>query len=312
MNEKRLLEVLTFQFKTRKGKLETRFNLFEKISSDFAEFINLLPNDNNTKKSVKIENKTINGETKSSFAKYSDIRCIAGKISSTTYGKIIKILDPNNKEAEPVYESKPEHGVEKVFFFLINVSLENHNGYIILERNGVYGIRTVFCSIFKRFIQDNYPEHTISFHDYIDKDILQRTFTQGSAKSITLTTSNIPQEISDKLFLQEDLKDYSISLTIKKKHGFFSTTTKSIIKKIYDTKNRSYLITDDLEVIGFGKGSEVSTFFKYKGKDKTINFDESFKLKSTYDINVNIDSYGESDLKEITTHAIDLLNEIKI
>ncbi len=312
MNEiNRKLEAVTFNFKTKEGKSETKINLLENLFKDFPNFIDLLPNDESNKRSVKIEKIKNDNIIISSFKKHSTDRILTGKISSTNYGKIIKIIDPQDKDSEPVYQSKPEHGVEKVFFFLIHISENNNNGFVLLERNGVYGIRTVFCSILKSFITDSYPENKIGFNDYIDRDILKRFISNGVTKSVTLKTDKIPKELSDKLhFLEEEYKDYTISLTIKKKRGFFSSNAKKIIEKLYDTQDKSYLITEDLKVLGFGENSEISSKIEYEGKEKNINFNESFKLKSIYDIKVKLDSFGESVLSEITEKAINLFKEI--
>lgn len=307
----RKLEAVTFNFKTKDGKSETKIDLFENLFSLLPNFIDLLPNDEPNKRSVKIEKKKIEKKTISSFKKHSKERFITGKISSTNYGKIIKIIDPKDKDSEPVFQSKPEHGVEKVFFFFIYIAKENHKGFILLERNGVYGIKTVFCSVLKSFIKDTYPENKIVFNEFIDKEILKRVVSRGDTKSVTLKTDKIPKELSDKLhFLEEEYRDYTISLTIRKKRGFFGSSTKKVIEKLYSTKDKSQLITENMKVIGFGESSEISTKVNFNGKEKNINFNESFNLKSIYDIKVNLDSYGESDLNEITEKAINLFKEI--
>lgn len=313
MNENnRKLEALTFNFKTKDGKSEIGENLFESIFNQFSDYIDLLPNDESNKRSVKIEKKKLNGNTSSSFKRHNNNRFITGKISSTNYGKIIKIVNPQDKDAEPVYQSKPEHGVEKVFFFFISISENNNKGFILLERNGVYGIRTVFCSVMKSFIRETYPENKIVFNEYIDKEILKRVISNGGTKSLTLKTDKVPKELSDKLhFLEEEYKDYTISLTIKKKRGFFGSNTKKVLEKLYSTKDKSHLITENMKVVGFGENSEISTKVSYNGKERNINFDDSFNLKSIYDIKVELDSFGESDLSEITEKAINLFNEIK-
>lgn len=309
----RKLEAITFNFKKKDGKSETEINLFDELFTKFPNFIDLLPNDESSKKSVKIEKKKVDGKVTSSLKGHKSNRLITGKISSTNYGKIIKIVNPNDKEAEPVFESKPEHGVEKVFFFFIYVAEDNHKGFILLERNGLYGIKSVFCSVLKRFIKDEYPENRIVFNDFIDKEILKRYISNGATKSVTLKTDKIPKELSDKLhFIEEEYKDYTITLTIKKKRGgHFGSSTKKVIDKLYSERDKSYLLTDNLKVLGFGESSEITTRINLNGKEKNINFNESFNLKSIYDINVKLDIFGESDLEEITQRTINLFKEIK-
>ncbi|WP_248724507.1 hypothetical protein [Seonamhaeicola sp. ML3] len=308
----RKLEALTFTFKNKENKADTSINLLDELFTKFPNFIDLLPNDESNKRSVKIEKKKdSDGETVSTFKKYESGRFICGKISSTNYGKIIKIINPNDKDAEPVYKSKPEHGVEKVFFFFIHIPKDNHKGFILLERSGVFGIRTVFCSVLKSFMKETYPENKISFNEFIDKDIAKRFVTNGTTKSVTLTTDKIPKELSDKLnFLEEEYKDYSISLTIKKKRGYFGSSTKKVLDKLYSSKDKSYLLTEKLKVVGFGENSEITTRVKLNGKEKNIDFNESFKLKSIYDINVELDEFGESKIDEITNSAITLFKDI--
>lgn len=313
MNEEnRKLEAVTFNFKQKNENSETSFDLFNEIGTEFANFVDLLPNDEPNKRSVKIEKKKEDDNSIiSSFKILKKERLVYGKISSTNYGKIINIIDPQDKDAEPVYQSKPEHGLEKVFFFLIHISQENNKGFFLLERNGVYGIRTVFCSIFKRFIKDTYPENKVFFNNFIDKEILNRYINKGTTKSITLKTDRIPKELSDRLnFLEEEYKDYTISFTIKKKRGFFGSSTNKVINELYNSGNKSYLITENLKVAGFGENSEISTKVSLNGKEKNINFNDSFNLKSIYDIYVETDEFGESELNSISNQAISLFKEI--
>lgn len=312
MNEyNRKLEAISFNFKTKNGDSETNIDLFESIFVHFPNFIDLLPNDESIKRSVKIEKKKNGTDISSSFKKHSQQRLLTGKISSTNYGIIVKIIDPQDKDSEPVYQSKPEHGVEKVFFFLIHISENNNKGIILLERNGIYGIKTVFCPILKSFIRESFPENKIVFNDFIDKDILKRVVDKGATRSITIKTDKIPKELSDKLhFLEEEYKDYVISFMIKKKRGYFGSNTKKVLKKLFSSRDKSHVLTEELKVAGFGDNSEISSIINYDGRDKNINFNESFSFKSIYDISVSLDSFGESELDEISEKAINLFQEI--
>src|SRR5690606_26873752 len=116
IEENRKIEAVTFNFKQKNEDSETSFDLFNTIVTEFANFVDLLPNDEPNKRSVKIEKKKEDDNSIiSSFKILKKERLVYGKISSTNYGKIINIIDPQDKDAEPVYQSKPEHGLEKVF-----------------------------------------------------------------------------------------------------------------------------------------------------------------------------------------------------
>jgi hypothetical protein len=304
--EKRQLEALTFHIKKRKKETPNfDINLIKDLFKKFPDFLISLPSEEGVlgKNSVKIEKKTIEKEVKTSI-NISD-GLLLGKISSTKYGIIIKLRDAKNKEIdEPSYESKPTEGVEKVFFFLIYHHESKEKGMILLERNGIYGINSVFITLLKSYFNEHFPDYIFKASTFIDRDIVKRIVKDGMAKSITLKSNRISRDNSDKLNIPEGSDDYTLELIIRKKNGYFSTGPRTVIKKLFDEKDKNYVISETLESIGFDSRSEVIVNFEYDDKSKKINLEESLRApRSVYDIHVKVDKYGDSDFEAISKEA---------
>lgn len=312
IEEKRQLEALTFHISQRK-KDTPRFesNLGKHLFTHFPDFLYTLPDDEDgSKNSIKIEKKTINKKTQTTI--YYKDKILFGKISSAKYGSITKLVDVKNKESvKPSYESTVTEGVEKVFFFYVHFNVSNDKGMILLERNGIYGIKKVFTTVFKQYFREYFPDYIIKTATFIDNDINKKIIKDGVAKSITLKTNKISKDITDKLSITEESKDYVYELVIKKKNGFFPSNARGVIKKLFDKKDKNYIISEPLESIGFGEESDIIVGFEYNNKKKNINFNESIsRVRSVYDIYVEVDKYGESELSSITEIANEKLQLI--
>lgn len=312
--EKRQLEAIVFHIEKRK-KETPRFDieLNKELFIKFPDFLLSIPSEDGElgKNSVKIENRVIEKQPQISLTLSEDL--LLGKISSTKYGKIIKLVDAKRKEDNnPSYESKPTEGVEKVFFFLIHFDESQEKGMILLERNGIYGIKSVFVTLLKKYFSEFHPDYKFKATSFLDKDIVKRIVTNGDAKSITLKTNKISRDNSDKLNITEGSEEYVFELTIKKKRGFFNSGTRGIVKKLFDEKDKNYVISKSLETIGFNENSDVTVNFEYESKPKRINLDESLrKPRSVYDIFVSVDKYGDSDFEMISKEAklkLELIN----
>ncbi|WP_158838236.1 hypothetical protein [Polaribacter sp. L3A8] len=310
--EKRQLEALIFHISKRK-KETPRFDLDlgKHIFNHFPDFLYTLPTeDDGLKNSIKIEKKEISNQIETTIH-YND-RILLGKISSTKYGSIIKLVNAKNKEDnKPSYESTINEGVEKVFFFFIYFNETNDKGMIFLERNGVYGINSVFTDVLKLYFREYFPNYIMKTSRYIDQDINAKIINDGAAKSITLKTNKVSKDITDKLNLTEESEEYVYELVIRKKNGFFPSNTRGVIKKLFDKKDKNYIISEPLESIGFNDKSDVTIGFSYNNKSKNINFNESIGgVRSVYDIFVKVDKYGESDLDSISELAYEKLQQI--
>lgn len=313
--EKRQLEALFFEIKERE-KETPRFeqNLKKHLFENFPNFLLNLPNDEYGKNSTKMERRTIDGQPQTSIGLEGDF--FFGKISTTKFGKKDKIVDTDDKENDdPIFETNgTSQGIEKVFFFFMGFDKSQQRGLILLEKKGVNGIVGVFRKTLKQYFNNYFSDYKIEVKTYYDKEAIKELVENGVARSLTLKTNKISNDTADNLRLTETTDDYEYTLTIKKKgnRSFFGSNTREIIRRLYDDKNKSYIISETLKDAGFDETSDVSVNFEYDNLNKNVSLEEFKKIpRSIYNIYVNVDEYGNSDfqeMREITINKFDQIN----
>lgn len=310
MTEKRQLEALRFKIQSTDSKItiSKELDFFTYLKNELDVFIDEIPTNEAKKESVRINKNQAVSQLKSD----SHRNWISGKIATTNYGTIVKIVDPENKDADPVYQSKKEHGVEKVFFFFIHLDNASQDGIILLERYKQHGIKQLFSRIIAKFFRDGFIKLRIELNDIIEADLVERFIDHGRAKSITWVKDLKKGDISEGLRSEtvED-GDYEIALTIRKKKGYLPNKSKKVLSSIRKSNNKSYLLGDKIDVEAFKDGATAYSMINYGEKVKKINLEESFKLRGVFDIIADIDDYGESDFDLITKEAEELLDQLK-
>lgn len=316
--DERALESLAFIIEPRNKDTEPfNIDLCSFLNKKFINFVDLMPNDEKNKKSVRIE-KDLSGKKPKSICDLSISKeFFSGKISTTGYGEIQDIVDTKEKaknpNSKPVYTTTKTQGAEKSFYFLIYYNKDIGKGMIMLESYKNLGVKQVFNKVLNSFLQDFFPEYRLKTNNVIDKDIISQTVKNGDVRSIKLVEPKINADTADKLGIyKEFLKDYKLTVIVESKSSrFFPNRTNQVLRKVFDDDKKSYILGEELTNLGFGESSEITVNYNYNNSDKNIIFDNPFKrLRTRYKVLVNTDVYGKSDFKEINKIAIEKLKDI--
>lgn len=317
MPEKRSIEIHSFNIHVR-SKPKDRININEFdingamlpdiLSKRLVDYIDNLPNDNQTKRTLQMAT-----DEKGTVLKIGrGGKEIAGKILTGQYNKMSDVIDVNNKL--PVFNILKHHSVQKPFYFHIILPDKKPHGYILLERDGVEGIKEVFLKTFQEFIRNLSEDHDVKFENFIDSKIVENYLEHGAYKGITLTRHYLPSDIADQYGLGKfETDDYTVELRIKsKRNKFFPKSVRDRILRILNEQNSGYFTSEEFSAIGFDSNSLIKVKSTFNDKERTINLTDFNKQRPYYPISIGIDSKGHSDFDSIHRRTKELFEEFNL
>lgn len=314
--ENRKLEVYTFIAHPKRKPnenvaLEDVFgnDLYLKLKEEFADFIDTFPPKKINGKTTKIEKiEKENGKIKSIFKSNDNLRYISGKIKiGDDDGKEQDVVE-NNKEKNVLYTKKKGQTVERPYYFMIIVPLALKYGFIILEKEGKHSAKSVFEQLLKKFIFENLSDLNTKISNFIEADVIREYLENGSYNSIILSQKIISSDKAEQYlgtYLQGS--KYRVEMKITPlENSIFPDFTKNKILKNLD-KNDGFFEANEFKDIGFDDNSNVKVVATKDGNTRTIDLDDTFKVRPYYNIKVVDDEKGFSDFKEINKEAIKLV-----
>lgn len=318
--ENRKLEVYTFNVHPNRKPTENVLledvygnDLYEKLKNKFANFVDTFPPKNIDGKTTKIE-KIINGDTTKSIFKYKDeLRYISGKIKiGDDDGKEQDVVE-NNKEKTVLYTKKKGQSVERPYYFMITVPLGLKYGYLVLEREGKHSSKSVFDKLLKKFIYENLSELNIKITNFVESEVIKEYLEKGTYNSIILSQKIISSDKAEQyLGTYIDGSKYKVEMKIVplEKSIIPSDTKKKILKSLEN--NNGFFDGQDFKNIGFDDNANVKVVATKDGNTRTIDLDDTFKVRPYYNIEVDSDNKGFSDFKSINKEAKRLLKSFDL
>ena len=181
--EERKLEVLKFSISTKDDR-KTKVNmssidgvdLLDTFYKNFIQYIESIEPDDKTKRVVKIGD---------SFNKPKGVRTVTGILETGKYGKEEKVVDVTKKDIEAVFKIHKNHSVQKPFFYFVCIPRIKNEGLIILEREGQFGIKSLFTYLFHTFVEINFPLHIVQFSNFVDDVVVKNYIQNGAYNSIS-------------------------------------------------------------------------------------------------------------------------------
>jgi hypothetical protein len=308
---KRSLEVYNFSL-FDKNDLATKidysnvFNndLFDVFKNNIVQYFENIGPEKLSKKTIKVDSDGTNPIFKSN----SSLRIITGKI---------KIGDDDGKEIEHTKGAKKqtvvyvkEKGVyaHRPFFFMIIIPKNKKIGFIILEKEGAFSCKKVFCQAISILVKEKMSGLLFRYENYVEDEIVKNFIEKGKYNSINISRKNLPRDLCDKyLGGYEENGEYELELTIKAKKGadFTEVTKKKILTSM--EKYDGFFNTKEFNDIGFDDTTTLKVNSTYDGTTKTIDLSETLRIRPYYTIDVSLDSKGFADFDSIRNEAIGLL-----
>lgn len=313
--EKRKLEVYTFiahpnRKPNEKILLEDVYgnDLYDKLKNKFANFVDTFPPQQMDSKTSKIEKKEIENQINSIFKSNDSLRYISGKIMiGDDDGKEQDVVE-NNKDKTVLYTKKKGQSVERPYFFMVIIPLGLKYGYIILEREGKHSAKSVFERLFKKFIHENLSGLNTKITNFVESEIIKEYLENGQYNSIILSQKIVSSDKAEQyLGTYIDGSKYKVEMRIVPlENSAIPIGTKQKILKNLEN-NEGFFESNDFKKIGFDDNTNVKVIATKDGNTRTIDLDDTFKIRPYYNIEVPDNSKGFSEFKEINKEAKKLI-----
>lgn len=313
--ENRKLEVYTFiAHPNRKPNenvtLEDVYgaDLYIKLKEKFADYVDTFPPINIDGRTTKIEKKLKENKIKSVFKTDDELRYISGKIKiGDDDGKEQDVVQ-NNKHKTVLYTKKKGQTVERPYYFMVIVPLALKYGFIILEREGKHSAKSVFDKLFKKFIHNNLSQLNTKIANFVESEVIKDYLKDGVYNSIILSQKIVSSDKAEQyLGSYIEGSKYKIEMRIVPlENSIIPVGTKKRILKNLDNNN-GFFEAEEFKSIGFDDNSNVKVIATKDGNTRTIDLDDTFKIRPYYSIEVDDDAKGFSDFKEINKETIKLV-----
>ncbi len=303
-------------------------DLYELLKQSLSGFINQIDKEwnkysvqesereeeNEGKRAITIA-KTKNKENKDTeqIYFYDDVRFISGKISTGLYGKAGFIIDENKNV---LFEKQVNHALPKPFYFMICVPAYSDTGYIITEKDGIYGFSQGLCIILQAFVRTYFPEVVASYRPFIEDQLISKFLNKGVFSEVTLTTTVLPKHLEESYGVASpEGEEYTVELKItprSKKAGITGKLKENIQNRLHQKNSPVIDFEKGFEEIGFDNDSKVTVKSLYNGHQRTIQMNHSHPIRPLYKIEVKTDADGHSNFGSIEEETFNLLESLHL
>lgn len=313
--ENRKLEVYTFiahpnRKPTENLILEDVFgnDLYTKLKNGFPNFVDTFPPLLIDGRTAKIEKTISENGVKSIFQFNDSLRYIAGKIMiGDDDGKEQDVVE-SNKEKTVLYTKRKGQSVERPYYFMVIVPLGLKYGFIVLEREGKHSSKGVFDKLFKKFIHENLAGLNCKISNFVESEIIKQYLEFGDYNSITLSQKIVSSDKAEQyLGTYIDGAKYKVELRIipLEKSIIPFNTKKKILENL--EKNEGFFEGTEFKNIGFDDNANVKVVATIDGNTRTIDLEDTFKIRPYYIIEVSNNNKGFSEFKDINKEAKKLI-----
>ncbi|ATA94033.1 hypothetical protein CGC54_06665 [Capnocytophaga canimorsus] len=320
--EKRKLEIYTFQIYEKQNSeiiplLENIYgvDLFTELVNKFPNFVDTFPPDSLQKRTCKIEKvrSEKKNQKKSVFTHTETSRYIAGKICIGEDDEKEQEVVQNNKRKKLLYTKKKGQSIERPYFFMIILPLDKKYGFLILEREGKHSLKTAIETLICRFIKSKFSTLEVKFTNFVEDSLIKEYLSKGNYNSIILSRNFLAKEKSEQYLGEyQNSGEYKVEIKITPMKGievpYF--TKKRIISQL--EKKTGFFIGEEFKNIGFDENTNIKVVSTYNKNTRTIDLEDTFKMRPYYLINVDINEKGFSDFDSITREAIKLIKELTL
>jgi len=286
-------------------------DLIDNVFHNFIKYIDDFPADEKNKRIVQFGKRD---DSKTFFEIKRKIRSVTGIIETGRYGKEENVIDISKKDEAPVFTIHKNHSVQKPFFFLICIPEIKNEGIIILERDGQYGIKSIFTHLFRKFVELNFEDYSVNFANFIDKQIIKNYIEKGGYNTIKLTRSSLPDDVAERYGLESyQTNDFVVELIIKARgKRRIGGLARKKIQEMFESSPDSFFSSEEFSKLGFDEYASIKVNSTYNDSSRTIDLSDTMKFRPYYEIMVNLNNTGHSDFNSIETAAINLMDDFNL
>ena len=231
---------------------------------------------------------------------------ISGVLLTGDYGYEADLV--NFETMMPAYHRSVEDAQLIPFYFLADLPKDKQQGILLLQRFGVYGVKTVFCQDFGQFIDSHYPygnEVVLEVNPILDANLASQWLEKGRLVNITLVRQELPSDIADYVdnsnLPRPEIREAHMGLQIKRNSSF----TQAWKDKINDALTGRSNIKEIIEIPNFDPDT-VRVEIVVDGAHRTVDLANVAKIRAYFNITdeVEIGPNGHPIFTSINAIAI--------
>jgi hypothetical protein len=237
----------------------------------------------------------------------SNKRHISGLIKSGDYGIETDLININSNEI--TYHRQKNETEPRPFYFLVYIPKNTTIGILLLERNGIYGVKTVFYNYFKSYFEKQFPQFIFSLDLLTPTDLIENVLKEGRFTKIRFIKEGIPNNFEDVIsnsrgnFILKGQFEQSITVP---RGGFLGNVADRILDVIHDrrTVKNMYEIPDDYD--------NVKAEVEINGQYRTLDISNIERYRPNFNVTdkVELGTNGYPTFETINKAGFDLLDLI--
>ncbi|HVT73806.1 MAG TPA: hypothetical protein VHD61_11765 [Lacunisphaera sp.] len=233
---------------------------------------------------------------------------IEGVIITGEYGIEADLVDVSGKK--PKYRRRKNQAQMLPFYFRVFLPPQTDTGFLILQRFGLLGVRTILCSDLRREFSQQYPDITLSILPELPEGALEHILGRGEIRTVTLRRNTLPADLADRLELA-DANDGQVDLVVRAKHGSRFGALMDKARDVLNQKQYAKLATL-IEADGFAH-SRLLIGVDIGGKTKQVDLTDLNRLRAHIDVteSVELGRDGFPTFQSISSESADVLDGLK-
>lgn len=211
---------------------------------------------------------------------------LTGTIKTGAYGQESEIV---NSITGNVGYNKSETDAEVMpFNFIMAIPTgENNKGILILQKNGVFGIKTLLEEVLSDYLKGINIEYKLSLGNVAPIAYLERLLDDGILQKIRFLRFDIPNDVGNQIGLNNGVQESYEEYVINKPTGFIRNNGNRIKECIRGQR----LLTNIVQLRNFDYDN-IKLEFKLGKKQKTINLSDVTSISFNEDITDQVTLIG--------------------
>ena len=211
-------------------------------------------------------------------------RSISGLIQTGDYGYEADLIDSTTLARS--YRRQVNDAELVPFYFQAYLPPEEHRGILLLQRFGVYGAKTAFCSDFDDFVRAyglRTADLVLEINPILGPQLADEWLQNGRVMSLTLIQRQLPTDIADYLNSEKisvpELKETQLRLQAKR-NTFFGSDWIPRLRNVVSGGSSVQQIIELPRFTPDGAKVEISV----SGSTRVVDLVETEKIRAYYDV----------------------------
>jgi hypothetical protein len=238
----------------------------------------------------------------------SGARRLYGVIETGEYGAESELYDV--KKRQIAHRRKTTEADMLPFYFLVDLPEGVDEGILLLQRQGMFGIRKLFHHAIGQVFDGKFPGYVLRFLPLVENKEIQK-YAKGKIESIRFIRFGIPRDVADAYDSGHKETRGSVELVIRARRGSNLPLNSRLRQFLRGGKEIKDLIA--LDELNF-KYENVKVKSRVGTSTRTLDLSRPNRLRSYYDISGRVEldpKTGHPEFDSIRALSEEILEQIR-